>query len=436
MKKYFRRILSWLLTFALLLQLAPSMVFAADDNSASSAPAVVGDAPDTPTETTYDDDASPPDAQVVGEVTEYRNESEKHFRMDDGSFIAVDYGVPVHYALDDETWKDIDNTLVLQDTNHSEIATYSVHSTDDVPTYTAENGEDNKSFAANLSTGFLFSSQRGNTGVRLCLPENEALPADESSAENEKPEEITTDNPQEDESSDSGETDTASSAEPTNNSDQDAEEEQPVAQAANSESATVSKDDHVDPVAPANTDQDTSEPDSAPEQEPAPQVSDNSQDSEADPLPTPSPSAPQAVDDDAEEQVQFNRNAEAQISYSDQEGIALFSTQNDDISDRSFSEKITPPHLYTQVSYADVYPGVDLQYELSTIPPHRLPIGSITISVRTCRAMSLRCTAAITTPPANPTRPLWLQPTPMIPGAHLPAFMTQMVPQSHRRHTM
>ena len=190
------------------------------------------------------------------------------------------------------------------------------------------------------------------------------MPADESSAEDEKPEEITTDNPQEDESSDSGETDTASSAEPTNNSDQDAEEEQPVAQAANSESATVSKEDHADPAAPASTDQDTSEPDSAPEQEPAPQVSDNSQDSEADPLPTPSPSAPQAVDDDAEEQVQFNRNAEAQISYPDQEGIALFSEQNDDTSNRAFSEKITPPHLYTQVSYADVYPGVDLQYEL------------------------------------------------------------------------
>ena len=364
MKKYFRRILSWLLTFALLLQLAPSMVFAADDNSASSAPAVAGNDPDASTETTYDDDASPPDAQVVGEVTEYRNESEKHFRMDDGSFIAVDYGVPVHYALDDETWQDIDNTLVLQDTNHSEIATYSVNSTDDVPTYTAENGEDNKSFAANLSTGFLFSSQRGNTGVRLCLPESEALPADESSAEDEKPEETAADTPQEDEGSDSGETDTASSAEPTNNSDQDAEEEQPAAQAASSESATVSKDDHADPAAPASTDQDTSEPDSAPEQEPAPQVSDNSQDSEADPLPTPSPSAPQAVDDDAEEQVQFNRNAEAQISYPDQEGIALFSAQNTDTSDRAFSEKITPPHLYTQVSYADVYPGVDLQYEL------------------------------------------------------------------------
>ena len=343
MKKYFRRILSWLLTFALLLQLAPSMVFAADDNSASSAPAVAGDAPDTPTETTYDDDASPPDAQVVGEVTEYRNESEKHVRMDDGSFIAVDYGVPVHYALDDETWKDIDNTLVLQDTNHSEIATYSVHSTDDVPTYTAENGEDNKSFAANLSTGFLFSSQRGNTGVRLCLPENEALPADESSAEDEKPEEITTNNPQEDESSDSGETDTASSAEPTNNSDQDAKEEQPVAQAANSESATVSKDDHVDPATPASTDQDTSEPDSAPEQEPAPQVSDNSQDSEADPLPTPSPSAPQAVDDDAEEQVQFNRNAEAQISYLDQEGIALFRRKMMILPTRHFPKKLRRP---------------------------------------------------------------------------------------------
>ena len=54
-------------------------------------------------------------SQVVGEVTEHRGEGEKHFRMEDGSFLAVNYGVPVHYTLDGETWEDIDNTLTLQE---------------------------------------------------------------------------------------------------------------------------------------------------------------------------------------------------------------------------------------------------------------------------------------------------------------------------------
>ena len=46
---------------------------------------------------------------VVGEVVENRAEREKHFRMEDGSFLAVDYGVPVHYEAEEE-WEEIDNT--------------------------------------------------------------------------------------------------------------------------------------------------------------------------------------------------------------------------------------------------------------------------------------------------------------------------------------
>ena len=38
-------------------------------------------------------------SQVVGEVTEHRGEGEKHFRMEDGSFLAVNYRVPVHYTF-------------------------------------------------------------------------------------------------------------------------------------------------------------------------------------------------------------------------------------------------------------------------------------------------------------------------------------------------
>ena len=51
---------------------------------------------------------------MLGEVTENREEEEKHFRMEDGSFVGVNYGVPVHYAQGEE-WKDIDNTLVIQE---------------------------------------------------------------------------------------------------------------------------------------------------------------------------------------------------------------------------------------------------------------------------------------------------------------------------------
>ena len=33
-------------------------------------------------------------SRVLGEVTENREEEEKHFRMEDGSFVGVNYGVP------------------------------------------------------------------------------------------------------------------------------------------------------------------------------------------------------------------------------------------------------------------------------------------------------------------------------------------------------
>ena len=38
---------------------------------------------------------------VLGEVENLRTEGEKHFRMSDGSFMAVSYGMPVHYQDED-----------------------------------------------------------------------------------------------------------------------------------------------------------------------------------------------------------------------------------------------------------------------------------------------------------------------------------------------
>ena len=42
-------------------------------------------------------DDSEPEPSIVGEVTEKREENVKVFRLDDGSFLAAEYLVPVHY---------------------------------------------------------------------------------------------------------------------------------------------------------------------------------------------------------------------------------------------------------------------------------------------------------------------------------------------------
>ena len=45
------------------------------------------------------------------EVTEMREENVKHFRLEDGSYVAVMYDQPVHYYDENSSWVDIDNRL-------------------------------------------------------------------------------------------------------------------------------------------------------------------------------------------------------------------------------------------------------------------------------------------------------------------------------------
>ena len=50
-------------------------------------------------------------AEVAFEEASLRGERVKHFRMGDGSYVAVQYDVPVHHQDADGRWQDIDNTL-------------------------------------------------------------------------------------------------------------------------------------------------------------------------------------------------------------------------------------------------------------------------------------------------------------------------------------
>ena len=52
---------------------------------------------------------------VLAEETALRGEAEKHFRLSDGTYLAVQYARPVHLQTADGRWADLDNELTLRE---------------------------------------------------------------------------------------------------------------------------------------------------------------------------------------------------------------------------------------------------------------------------------------------------------------------------------
>ena len=172
MRKTGLRILAWILAVLMTVQVAPVEV-RAEEAVGGQAAEVSGGA--------LTEEVAPGEAgsRVLGEVTENREEEEKHFRMEDGSFVGVNYGVPVHYAQGEE-WKDIDNTLVIQENG---MRTAAQEEGTEAPRYVAVNGEESRGFAGNLGSGFLFSANTGEEGMEFSLvspEEEETVPATEA----------------------------------------------------------------------------------------------------------------------------------------------------------------------------------------------------------------------------------------------------------------
>ena len=49
---------------------------------------------------------------IVGEDESLRTETEKQYRLSDGSYMVAQYAIPIHYIDAEEKYQDIDNTLV------------------------------------------------------------------------------------------------------------------------------------------------------------------------------------------------------------------------------------------------------------------------------------------------------------------------------------
>lgn len=93
--KYFSiKSLATILSVLMILTALPLSAFAIDLGSKSSA-----------TDNSYER------LSEAFEVEELREESVKHFRLEDGSYVAAQYDAPVHYLDENGEWQDIDNSL-------------------------------------------------------------------------------------------------------------------------------------------------------------------------------------------------------------------------------------------------------------------------------------------------------------------------------------
>ena len=160
-KKNVTRLTAILLASSMLLQELPVSAFSgASDEPAQDAAAIeLTDSVETATEEA--DETSTP--EIIGEEESLRDENEKHFRMSDGTYIAVSYDAPVHYRNAKGEWEDIDNSF-----------TYVSDAKGDA-VYRSENAVVSSEFSADLSDGMLFSSEIGDASVSMHLldPEEE-----------------------------------------------------------------------------------------------------------------------------------------------------------------------------------------------------------------------------------------------------------------------
>ena len=110
MLKRFRQTVAMLLVLSIALYLWPMSVYAEISQKLSMNNRL-----------TADESSDLIDAWERGiyELTERRTENVKHFLLPDGSITAVMYSVPVHYADENGTWHDIDNTLSLAQNEYS-----------------------------------------------------------------------------------------------------------------------------------------------------------------------------------------------------------------------------------------------------------------------------------------------------------------------------
>ena len=184
MKSMKSKLLALMLVFAMLIELAPTSALAVPGEGIdpTDEQEEILSEPDVSEGTGEEEPAAVKEAAVLGEIAELREENVKHFRLDDGTYTAVTYDQPVHYADAAGKWQDIDNTLTYQSASDAERATYKTGP-----------GSFGASFEETVSEdGRIFETEDGAISLFLNMVDND----DEQAPDSTEPSE-TDDQPQE-----------------------------------------------------------------------------------------------------------------------------------------------------------------------------------------------------------------------------------------------
>lgn len=93
-----------------------------------------------------------------------RTQKEKHFKLSDGSYLAVQYNEPVHFLSEEGTWKDFDNTLSLE----------GAENTDDFTGYVNTEGDFKTKFTDKANSDILFKISDVNNENTISFELNES----------------------------------------------------------------------------------------------------------------------------------------------------------------------------------------------------------------------------------------------------------------------
>ena len=104
MNKNFRKLLSFILCFCLVISCVPITTFAT--------------AVDVLTEMPTDSENISEEPFIIEEIESKREVNVKHFRMSDGSYMAVSYEMPVHFLNENNKFEEYDNSLIEYNTQN------------------------------------------------------------------------------------------------------------------------------------------------------------------------------------------------------------------------------------------------------------------------------------------------------------------------------
>ena len=369
------RLLSLILVLAMLIQMLPPQAFALS----SSEDSVIATATEA---------ESQPVVTVLGEVQELREEDTKHFRLSDGSYVAVSYGLPVHYEDEDGQWQDIDNSLSLEASTN---------------TYQLAHADTAVSFNSTLADGTLLTTSKGDVSISMSLldteqalqmisgeleatepaevPTEETVPADTVPAETAPSETIPSTVPEETEAEIPTDTVPEETAVETEPSETAAAEIVPEAETAAEE--TMIQEDTPEATSAGEASMLQSDEETIPEQtvaetqdipeETVPEETTSETiptETEEATLPeettvetvseAPSETTEETMAPDGEiSSLTFSRSAAAQVL---DEAPAMLSLQENHTWN---VEDVIPDNLYSSLVYQDVFPDIDLKYTAS-----------------------------------------------------------------------